>query len=94
MESVMNQKSYPVAEPNIDTECLILEMSGQSWHVPFDALHHIPRVGENIRFGAGNRGVVTKVEYEFAVTPPPVELVRELPANFSYARPVRVVIKA
>ena len=30
----------------------------------------------------------------FAPMPPPVELDLEMPANFSYARPVRVVIKA
>jgi hypothetical protein len=90
----MNQKSDLIAAPNIDTQCLILEMSGQTWHVPFDTLNYVPRLGETISFGAGNSGVVAKVEYEFAPTPPPVELDREMPANFSYARPVRVVIKA
>lgn len=90
----MNQKSDLETERRIDTQCLILEMSGQTWRVPFDTLHCIPRVGENIRFGVGNSGVVSAVEYEFAPMPPPVELDREMPANFSYARPVRVVIKA
>lgn len=89
----MKPKSDLETERSIDTQCLILEMSGQTWHVPFDILHCIPRVGENISFGAGNSGVVAGIEYEFAPMPPPVELDREMPANFSYARPVRVVVK-
>ena len=75
------------------SQWLVLEMSGQTWHVPFDTLPAIPRVGESIRFGAGKSGVVKEVEYEFATEAPPVELAREMPANVSYARPVRVVIK-
>lgn len=90
----MNHKNGLNTQSNIDTECLILEMSGQTWHVPFDTLQYIPRLGENICIGANNSGVVAKVEYEFAPTPPPVELDRQMPANFSYARAVRVVIKA
>lgn len=90
----MNQKSDLTTEPNIDTQCLILEMSGQTWHVPFDTLDYIPRVGENISIVAGKSGVVAKVEYEFAPTRPPVALDREMPDKLSYARPVRIVIKA
>jgi hypothetical protein len=53
----------------------------------------VPRVGDSIRFAAGKSGVVKEVEYELAPESPRVELGREMPANVSYARPVRVVIK-
>jgi hypothetical protein len=33
-------------ERNLNAECLALEMAGQTWHVPFDTLRAIPRVGE------------------------------------------------
>lgn len=75
------------------SQWLVLEMSGQTWHVPFETLHTVPRVGESIRLGTGKSGVVKEVAYEFAPEAPPVELAREMPANVSYARAVRVVIK-
>ena len=31
---------------SLDAQCLVLEMSEQTWHVPFDTLQAIPRVGE------------------------------------------------
>jgi hypothetical protein len=74
------------------SQWLILEMSGQTWHIPLDNLHMVPRVGDSIRFAAKS-GVVKEVEYELAPESPRVELGREMPANVSYARPVRVVIK-
>jgi hypothetical protein len=48
--------------------------------------------GRYSRFAAKS-GVVKEVEYELAPESPRVELGREMPANVSYARPVRVVIK-
>jgi hypothetical protein len=80
-------------ERNLNAQCLVLEMSGQSWHVPFDTLQAIPRVGETIRLAGGNAGKVAEVEYEFAPEPAPIELAREMPAAASYARPVRIVIR-
>ena len=29
---------------SVDAQCLVLEISGQTWHVPFDTLPVIPRV--------------------------------------------------
>jgi hypothetical protein len=58
------------AETRLDRECLLLEMSGQTWYVPFDTLEWIPRVGETIQVTGGNRGTVTQVEYEFTPEPP------------------------
>jgi len=29
-------------ERRVDAQCLVLEMSGQTWHVPFDALTALP----------------------------------------------------
>ena len=53
-------------ERNLNAECLALEMAGQTWHVPFDTLQAIPRVGETIRLAGGSAGKVAEVEYEFA----------------------------
>jgi hypothetical protein len=80
-------------ERRVDAQCLVLEMSGQTWHVPFDALPAIPRVGEKIRLAGGSAGNVAEVEYEFVAEAPPVAVAREMPAAASYARPVRIVIK-
>jgi hypothetical protein len=60
----------------LDAECLLLEISGQTWYVPFDTLAWIPRVGESIRLAGAIRGTVTHVEYEFAPQPPPVRVER------------------
>jgi hypothetical protein len=73
---------------------LILEMSGQTWHVPIDNLHMVLRVGDSIRFGTDTRGVVKDVEYALASEAPPVQFGRQMPADVFYARPTRVVIKA
>jgi hypothetical protein len=39
-------------ETRLDSECLLLEISGQTWYVPFDTLEWIPRVGETIQVAA------------------------------------------
>ena len=80
-------------ERNLNAECLVLEMSGQTWHVPFDALQGIPRVGETIRLADGTAGKVAQVEYEFAPEGPPIELAREMPAGALYAHPIRIVVR-
>jgi hypothetical protein len=78
---------------SLDVQCLVLEMSEQTWHVPFDTLQAIPRVGEQIRLASGSAGKVAEVEYEFAPEAAPVRVAREMPAAASYARPVRIVIR-
>ena len=80
-------------ERNLDGECLVLEMSGQTWHVPFDAMQGIPRVGETIRLAGGSSGKVAEVEYEFESEGAPTELAREMPANAFYADPIRIVVR-
>jgi|GEM_PF-3399942 len=80
-------------ERKLNAECLAMEMGGQIWHVPFDALQAIPRVGEKIRLASGIGGKVAEVEYEFAPETAPVELARQMPAGASYARPVRILLR-
>jgi hypothetical protein len=80
-------------ERSLNAQCLVLEMPGQTWHVPFHSLQGIPRVGEKIRLAGGSSGKVAEVEYEFAPEAAPVEVAREMPAAASYARPVRIVIR-
>jgi hypothetical protein len=80
-------------EQSLDAQCLVLELSGQTWYVPFDTLPVIPRVGEIIRLTGGSAGQVAEVEYEFAPEAAPVRVAREMPAGVSYARPVRIVIR-
>ena len=94
---IKSQKSATTkrgAETRLDLECLLLEMSGQTWYVPFDALEWIPRVGETIQVADGNRGTVTQVEYEFTPEPPPVRVAEQMPPDRLYARPGRVLVKA
>lgn len=80
-------------ERTLDAECLVLEMEGKTFHVPFDTLQAIPRVGETIRLAGGSTGKVADVEYEFEPEGPPIELAREMPTNALYAGPVRIVIR-
>ena len=80
-------------ERDVDAQCLVLKMSGQTWYVPFDALLTIPRVGERINLTGSSTGKVTDVEYEFAPMATPVRVAREMPDAVSYARPVRIVVK-
>jgi hypothetical protein len=88
-----NKIMDPETERELNAECLVLEMSGQTWHVPFDTLHGIPRVGETIRLAGGSSGKVAEVEYEFAPEGPPIELAREMPAGALYADPIRIVVR-
>jgi hypothetical protein len=80
-------------ERNVDAQCLVLETSEQTWHVPFDTLKAIPRMGEKIRLAGGSAGNVAEVAYEFVPEAAPVALAREMPTAASYARPVRIVIR-
>ena len=93
MTDKKNKLIDPDTERNLDAECLVLEMAGQTWHVPFDALQGIPRVGETIRLAGGGAGKVAEVEYDFAPEAAPIELAREMPAGALYADPVRIVIR-
>lgn len=93
MADKKNKIMDPETERNLDAECLVLEMSGQTWHVPFDTLHAIPRVGETIRLAGGRSGKVAEVEYEFAPEGPPIELARQMPVNALYADPIRIVVR-
>jgi hypothetical protein len=88
----MSKRGSLKTEQAVNSMCLILESSGQTWHIPFDTLQAIPRVGEKIYLSGGSMGKVAEVEYEFAPEPPPVELAREMPAGL-YARPVRIVVR-
>ena len=80
-------------ETRLDLECLLLEISGETWYVPFDALKWIPRVGETIQVTGSRGGTVTQVEYEFTPEPAPVRVGEEMPADRLYARPGRVLVK-
>ena len=80
-------------EGRVESECLVLEMSDQSWYVPFDTLHAIPRVGEKIRVRGTGTGTITDVEFEFMPDAAPVRVAEEMPKDRSYARPVRIVVK-
>jgi hypothetical protein len=80
-------------ERDLGAQCLAVEMAGHTWHVPFDTLPVIPRVGETIRLAGGSAGHVVDVEYELAPEGAPVDVAREMPAGVSYARPVRIVIR-
>jgi len=88
----MSKSNSLGTEQSVDASCLILESPGQTWHVPFDTLQAIPRVGEKIRLAGGSAAKVVEVEYEFAPETAPVKLAREMPAG-SYARPVRIVVR-
>jgi hypothetical protein len=80
-------------ETRLDSECLLLEISGQTWYVPFDTLEWIPRVGETIQVAGGNRGMVSEVEYEFAAQAPPVRVGEQMAGDRLYARPARILVK-
>ena len=89
----MSNNSEFARDRSIEAECLVLEMSGQAWYVPFNTLRATPRVGESVRLGDGSVGKVAEIEYEFAPEPPPVEVAKEMPASVSYARLVRILIR-
>ena len=93
MADKKNKLMDPKTERKLDAECLVLEMAGQTWHVPFDALQGIPRVGETIRLVGGAAGKVAEVEYDFAPEGPPIELARQMPAGALYADPIRIVVR-
>jgi hypothetical protein len=77
----------------LDSEYLAMEISGETWHVEFDALRSIPRVGESIRLTGGKSGKVVDVEYEFSPQGAPNRLGEEMPTDQSYARPTRIVVR-
>jgi hypothetical protein len=80
-------------EIRLDSECLLLEISGQTWYVPFDTLEWIPRLGESIQVAGASRGKVAEVEYEFAPDTPPVRVGEKMSGDRLYARPMRIKIK-
>ena len=83
----------PDTERRLDAQCLVVEMAGQTWYVPFGTLPAIPRVGEKIRLADGSTGQVAEVEYEFAPEAAPVAVARAMPTDVSYAKAVRIVIR-
>ena len=80
-------------ERNLNAQCLAVEMAGQTWYVPFDALPVVPRVGETIRLTDGSAGKVVEVDYELTPEGTLIDVAREMPAGVSYARPARIVIR-
>jgi len=93
MTNLQNPQLDSDTERNLNAHCLVVEMAGQTWHVPFDALPVVPRVGETIRFASGGAGKVVAVDYELAPEGAPIDVAREMPAGLSYARPVRIVVR-
>jgi hypothetical protein len=90
----MSTKKDLETESRVDSECLLLEISGQTWYVPFDTLEWVPRVGESVHVAGGSRGKVAEVEYEFTPEAPPLRMGgEEMPGGRSYARPLRIVVK-
>ena len=90
----MDAKKDMKTERRADAQCLLVELSGKTWYLPFDMLEAIPRVGESILVD-GERGTVAEVEYEFTPVGPPVRMGgEEMPGDRSYASPVRVVVRA
>lgn len=89
--SVVSQQGV---ENQIQSECLLLEFSGQMWYVPFDSLGCVPRLGEKIQVEGANTGTVTEVEYQFTPSNPPVRVGEEMSDDRRYARPLRIRIKA
>lgn len=90
----MNNKKDSEAERRADGECLLVEISGKTWYLPFDMLEAIPRVGESIRV-EDNRGTVSEIEYEFRPVGPPARMGgEEMPRDRSYVSPVRIVVRA
>jgi hypothetical protein len=81
------------SEIRLDSECLLLETSGQTWYVPFDTLEWIPRLGESVQVAGAGQGKVTEVEYEFAPDTPPVRVGEKMSGDRSYVRPMRIKIK-
>lgn len=65
--------------------------SKPSWHRPV----LLDREGENVHITEGNRGKVAEVEYEFTPEAPLLRMGgEEMLSGLSYARPVRIVVKA
>ena len=82
------------SERRADSACYILELSGKTWYLPCEMLEAIPRVGEDIQVD-GYRGRVTDIEYEFDPIGPPLRMGgEEMPGGRSYAKPVRIIIRA
>ena len=90
MNSVPPQEG---AENRVQSECLLLEISGQTWYVPFDTLGWVPRLGERIQVEGAKGGNVIEVEYQFTPSKPPVRVGEQMPEDRLYARPMQIRIK-
>jgi|SRR4030095_214755 hypothetical protein len=55
----------------------VLGRSRGTWHVPFDTLPVIPRVGETICLPGGSASKVVEVDYELAHEGTPVDVAQE-----------------
>jgi hypothetical protein len=67
---------------------------GHPWHVPFDEVKCVPRVGEIVRLPPDLcPHEVLSAEHHFLQQGPPVTLHGEWSSDLLYARPSRVVLK-
>jgi len=67
---------------------------GHQWHVPFEGLKCVPRVGETVVLPPDSHPhEVLSAEHYFLQQGPPMTLRGEWSSDFLYARPARVVLK-
>jgi hypothetical protein len=75
--------------------CLIIDdEQGHHWHVLFEEVEYIPRVGEALMLPPDLRPhKVLSVEHYFFQEAPPVTLHGEESSKYVYAKPAQVVLK-
>jgi len=79
-----------IGEPSL----IIDDQEGHQWHVPFEEINCVPRVGETVMLPPDSRPhQVLSAEHYFLQQGPPVTLHGEASKDFLYARPARVVLK-
>jgi hypothetical protein len=85
--------SQGAEENRIQSECLLLDISGETWYVPFDTLEWVPRVGESIQVEGRRAGKVAEVEYQFTPANPPVRVGEKMSGDRLYARPKQIRVR-
>lgn len=80
---------------DIDEPSLIIDdQEDHHWHVPFEEIKCVPRVGETVMLPPDSRPhEVLSAEHYFLQQGPPMTLHGEWSKDFLYARPARVVLK-
>lgn len=80
---------------DMDEASLIVDDGeGHQWHIPFDEIKCIPRVGETVMLPPDSRAhEILSAEHYFLQQGPPMTLHGESPSGVLYARPTRVVLK-